>query len=351
MELSKRALSVLCAIVELYIRSGEPVASQRVARHSRLGLSSATIRNVMAELEEGGYLSRLHSSAGRAPSDAAFRLYVDHLPRRSAPPPAVRDALTAQMLTKRREVIEDIEWVAQLIAQATNEAGVAVRPLGDGPVLEAVSLVLLEHRGVLGLVVGSDGSVEKRLLELDDSLSRDELQELSNFMTRRLAGAPLQDTGEFLSRLHQHRGDDPGPDDELLSSARSVVKQLSSTDQSDVEVRIAGTENLLISADFSEIARVRSLLSTLEDRTRIAAEFRRAFARGRTQVLIGGESETTAQGNLGIVATLYFRDRQQVGAVGVVGPRRMDYQRIVPVVEFIGDSLTQMLETSGAEYA
>jgi len=351
MELSKRALSVLCAIVELYIRSGEPVASQRVARHSRLGLSSATIRNVMAELEEGGYLSRLHSSAGRAPSDAAFRLYVDHLPRRSTPPPAVRDALTAQMLTKRRELIEDIEWVAQLIAQATNEAGVAVRPLGEGPVLEAVSLVLLEHRGVLALVVGSDGSVEKRLLELDDSLSRDELQVLSNFMTRRLVGAPLQDTGEFLLRLHQHQGDDPGPDDELLSRARSVVKQLASADQSDVEVRIAGTENLLISADFSEIARVRSLLSTLEDRTRIAAEFRRAFARGRTQVLIGGESETTAQGNLGIVATLFFRDRQQVGAVGVVGPRRMDYQRIVPVVEFIGDSLTQMLETSGAEYA
>jgi len=351
MELSKRALSVLCAIVELYIRTGEPVASQRVARHSRLGLSSATIRNVMAELEEAGYLSRLHSSAGRAPSDAAFRLYVDHLPRRSVPPPAVRDALAAQMLTMRRELIEDIEWVAQLIAQATNEAGVAVRPLGEGPVLEAVSLVLLEHRGVLGLVVGSDGSVEKRLLELDETLSREDLLQLSNFMTCHLVGAPLQDTGEFLARLQKHQDDEPGPDAELAERARAVVRQLASTDESDVEVRIAGTENLLISADFSEIERVRSLLTTLEDRTGIAAEFRRAFARGRTQVLIGGETETTAQGNLGIVATLYFRNRQQVGAVGVVGPRRMDYQRIVPVVEFIGDSLTQMLETSGAEYA
>jgi len=187
------------------------------------------------------------------------------------------------------------------------------------------------------------------LLELDERFSRDDLQQLSNFMTRRLAGAPLQDIGEFLSRLRE--GDEPGPDDELLSSARGVVRQLSPTHEGDIEVRIAGTENLLVSADFSEIERVRSLLSTLEDRTRIAAEFRRAFTRGRTQVLIGGESETTAQGDLGIVATLYFRDRQQIGAVGVVGPRRMDYQRIVPVGEDIGDSLTQMLETSGAEYA
>ncbi len=349
MELSKRALSVLCAIVELYIRSGEPVASQRVARHSRLGLSSATIRNVMAELEEGGFLTSLHSSAGRAPSDKGFRLYIDNLPRRTAPPPAVRNALASQILTMRRELIEDIEWVAQLIAQATNEAGMAVRPLGEGPVLEAVSLVLLEHRGVLGLVVGSDGSVEKRVLELDDTLSRDDLQQLSNFMTRRLSGAPLQDIDAFLARLGQD--EEPGPDGELLANARLVVRQLSSIDESDIEVRIAGTENLLVSTDFSEIERVRSLLSTLEDRTRIAAEFRRAFARGRTQVLIGGESETTAQGNLGIVATLYFRDQRRVGAVGVVGPRRMDYQRIVPVVEFIGDSLTQMLETSGADYA
>jgi heat-inducible transcriptional repressor len=349
MELSKRALSVLCAIVELYIRSGEPVASQRVARHSRLGLSSATIRSVMAELEECGYLTRLHSSAGRVPSDGAFRLYVDSLPRRCVPPPAVRNALAAEMLRMRRELIEDIDWVAQLIAQATNEAGVSVRPLGEGPVLEAVSMVLLEHQGVLGLVVGSDGSVEKKLLELDERFSRDDLQQLSNFMTCRLAGAPLQDISEFLSRLRQ--GDEPGPDDELLSGARAVVRQLSPTPEGDIEVRIAGTDNLLVSADFSEIERVRSLLSTLEDRTRIAAEFRRAFTHGRTQVLIGGESETTAQGDLGIVATLYFRDRQQVGAVGVVGPRRMDYQRIVPVVEYIGDSLTQMLETSGADYA
>jgi heat-inducible transcriptional repressor len=89
-------------------------------------------------------------------------------------------------------------------------------------------------------------------------------------------------------------------------------------------------------------------LTTLEDRTRIAKEFRKAFARGRTQVLIGEESEATASGSLGMVATLYFRDRRRAGAVGVVGPRRMDYQKIVPVVEYIGDTLTQMLETSGA---
>jgi heat-inducible transcriptional repressor len=307
------------------------------------------MRNVMAELEEGGFLTRLHTSSGRAPSDAGFRLYIDNLPRRSAPPPAVRRALADKMARMRRELIEDIDWVAQLIAQETMEAGVAVRPLGEGPLLEAVSLVLLENQRILGLLVGNDGSVEKRVLELEEPMTREDLQRLSNLMTHRLAGAPLQDAEEFLARLDLC--EESGADAGLLPHARSVVRQFSATDESDIEVSIAGTENLLVSADFSEIDRVRSLLSTLEDRTRIAAEFRRAFARGRTQVLIGGESETTAQGNLGIVATLFFRDAKQVGAVGVVGPRRMDYQRIVPVVEYVGESLTQMLETSGADYA
>ena len=349
MDLSRRALSVLCAVVELYIRSGEPIASRQVARHCGLGLSPATMRNVMAELEEGGFLTRAHASAGRIPSDGGFRLYIDSLPRGSAPPPPVRRELAEHLNAMRRELIEDIEWVAQLIAQVTNEAGVAVRPLGEGPVLEAISLVLLENSRILGLVVASNGSVEKRVLALDGNFGREYLQTLSNFLTRHLSGTPLRDNGEFLLRLNQV--DEASADTALVQDARTIVDQLLTSDPDDVEVQIAGTENLLISADFSEIERVRSLLTTLEDRTRIAAEFRRSFSRSRTQVLIGAESETTAQGNLGIVATLFFRDRRRVGAVGVVGPRRMDYQRIVPVVEYIGDSLTQMLETSGADYA
>ncbi len=158
MDVSRRALSVLCAIVELYIRTGEPVASRQVARHSGLGLSPATMRTIMAELEEHGFLSRPHPSAGRIPSDKGFRRYVDSLPPRTVPPPVVRRELAERMHALRRELAEDIEWVAQLIAEFTQEAGVAVRPLGDGPVLEAVSLVLLENRRVLGVATGRSTS-------------------------------------------------------------------------------------------------------------------------------------------------------------------------------------------------
>jgi heat-inducible transcriptional repressor len=348
MELSRRAISVLCAVVELHIRSGEPVASRQVARHSGLGLSPATMRNVMAELEEGGFLSRAHSSAGSVPSDKGFRHYVDTMPRRSGPTPAIRRELEARMATMRRELVEDIEWVAQLIAEATSEAGVAVRPMGDGPVLEAVSLVLLENHRVLGVIVTDDGSVEKRVLEIDGDRTREQLQTLSNYLTSRLAGLTIRDIESLVDTMFLDEGSGVR---ELQIEAKEVAQQLFLSEGRDVEVWVAGTDNLLATSDFVDVERVRSLLTTLQNRAQIAQEFRKAFTRGRTQVLIGEESEATASGNLGMVATLYFRDSRRAGAVGVVGPRRMDYQRIVPVVEYVGDTLTQMLETSGASDA
>jgi len=349
MELSRRALSVLCAVVELHIRSGDPVASKQVARHSGLGLSPATMRNVMAELEEGGYLCRAHSSAGRVPSDRGFRHYVDALPRNSGPTPTMRREIEERMAAMRRELFEDVEWVARLIAEATREAGVAVRPMGDGPVLEAISLVLLDNNRVLGVIVTDDGAVEKRVLELDGDRTRERLRTLSNFLTSHLAGLSIRGVESRIDTLFP--GDCPlGPGD-VQAEAQEIARQLFSIDDRDVEVWVAGTDNLLATSDFVDIDRVRSLLTTLEDRARIAKEFRKAFVRGRTQVLIGEESEATASGSLGMVATLYFRDSRRAGAVGVVGPRRMDYQRIVPVVEYVGNTLTQMLETPGASDA
>jgi heat-inducible transcriptional repressor len=117
------------------------------------------------------------------------------------------------------------------------------------------------------------------------------------------------------------------------------------------EVQVAGTDKLLDSVDFAEAERIRSLLAALQDRRRIVNEWRRALDRGRTQVILGHESEVTASGNLGMVATLFYRRGRPAGALGVVGPRRMDYGRIVPMVEFVGDTLTRFLEEPGASHA
>ena len=193
MNLSRRVLKVLCAIVELYIRSGGPVASREVARFSGLGLSSATIRNIMSELEETGYLSRPHTSAGTVPSDRTLRLYVDTVSSGCRLSPAIRRQVAGQMEEVRRELVEDFAWVARLTADVTQEAGVAVRPFGTGRFLEAVSLVALEGSRVLGLLVAADGTVEKRLLRLGHELTRERLQEIANYLTVEFRGLNLDE--------------------------------------------------------------------------------------------------------------------------------------------------------------
>lgn len=346
MNVSGRALNVLCAVVELYIRSGGPVASREVARHSGLGLSPATMRNVMSELEDAGYLERPHASAGTIPSDSALRVYVDRVPAGRGLPPIVRRTLNQRMQQMRRELVEDFAWVARLTAEVTNEAGVAVRPFGSEHLLEAVSLVGLDGGRVLGILVTADGTVEKRLLSLERPLNRERLQEIANFLTRQFHGLALDEITRMVHRPEPEAPRSPG--DELGRLAREVIGELLPLDESIVEVRVAGTDNLLQTDEFVEIDRVRRLFATLEDDQRIAREIREALASCSTQVIIGRESDLTASGELGMVTTLFFRDGQRAGALGVVGPRRMDYARIVPMVEFIGDSLTRMLERSGA---
>jgi heat-inducible transcriptional repressor len=263
----------------------------------------------------------------------------------------MRFELAARVQCLQRELVEDIAWVAQLIADATREAGVAVHPIGEEASLEAVSIVPLLDQRVLGIVVTSDGMVEKRALTLSGVWGREDLLVLSNYITAVFRNMKLS---EIRSELES--SDSVG--DESVESltepyrawAESVVLQLFELPADVPDVCVAGAERLLASADFQEAGRIRSLVRTLEDRNLIAKELaREPDGECRTRYIIGRESEMTANGNLGIVASFFYHQGRKRGAVGVVGPRRMDYGRIVPVVEFIGDTLTKMLEEGGAE--
>ena len=346
-DLTARERAVLACVVELYIGSGAPVSSRQIVASSGLDLSSATIRNVVAVLESKGLLTRPHASAGSLPTDHGYRSFVDSLGVHRDLPVATRRQLEARISSLRRELVEDLEWVAQLAADVTQEAGVAMRPIGDEPVVEAVSLVPLGGRRVLGVIVTTDGAVDKRVLVLDDEPRPEGLQEESNYLTTAFRG----EAPEKVRRWIEAADDTQAELDPLARRAAATARELFAERDDGVEVRFAGTDRLLQSAEFTEADRIRSLLSALNDRRRMASEWRRALDRGPTQVIIGRESEVTASGNLGMVATLFFKGGRRAGAVGVVGPRRMNYGRIVPVVKFIGDALTRMLEEPGASHA
>jgi len=346
-DLTARDRAVLACVVELYIGSGAPVASRQIVASSGLDLSSATIRSIVAGLESNGLLTRPHASAGSLPTDRGYRTFVDSLSVQCDLPVAFRRQLEARIFSLRRELVEDLEWVAQVAADLTQEAGVAMRPIGEQPVVEAVSLVPLGGRRALGVIVTTDGAVDKRVIAFDDEPRAENLQEESNYLTTTFRGA----APEQIRRWIETAGEPEAGLDVVARRAATTARQLFAERGEEVEVQLAGTDRLLQSAEFTEADRIRSLLSALHDRRRMASEWRRALDKGPTQVIIGRESEVTASGNLGMVATLFFKGGRRAGAVGVVGPRRMNYGRIVPVVKFIGDALTRMLEEPGASHA
>lgn len=345
MELSRRELTVLCGIVDIYVRTGEPVASRQVARSSGLSLSAASIRSVVAGLEEAGLVSRPHPSAGCVPTDRGLRAYVDNLGERLTLGTTTRQRVAEVVNLRQRELFEDFEWVARVVADVTAEAGMAVRPMAVEPTVAAVSFVPLEGSRALGVVVTSDGAIEKRVLSLPSQIDEAALVEAENWVAHRFRGASIEAIRADLGVV----APDDAPACELL--ARTLLEDILTGAGDAVELLVVGTDKLLMSSDFSEIDRVRSVLRTLADGGRIVSEWRRGFRRSRTHVVIGDESEVTASGGLGMVATLFFREGRRAGAVGVVGPRRMDYRRIVPTVELIGETLTRMLDGPGATHA
>lgn len=350
MELKRRELQVLMEVVRIYIQSGAPVASRQLAESSLLSHSAATLRNVMADLEERGLLSRTHPSAGCLPTDVAFRAYVDALPLTEGLPARAQQAVEQRVSVLRRDLAEDLGWVAQLVADVTSEAGIAVRPMGEAPTLEALSLVPLSDRRVLGVVVTSGYRINKRAFTLEEKIGTEQLQEVATWLNHTYRGVMLDTIREDLeeTRAAEEAGQTRPP---LVLRAARIGLLLFGNDGENAEIHVAGTDNLLRAEDFDQVERIRSLFSTLSDRAALVREWRRLLAAGETGVLIGRESHVTASGELGMVATPIFADGRRVGALGVVGPRRMDYLRIVPVVEFIGNALTRMLEDAGANHA
>lgn len=348
-ELSRRDLAVLLEIVELYLRSGAPVASREVAASPRLGLSPATIRNVVSRLDELGLVHRTHPSAGCLPSDASLRVYIDKLAPHGRLPLRARREVLERVAAMAREPEEDIDWLAQLVADVTREAGVAIRPMGEEPAVEAVSLVRLSGTRVLAVLVTAEGTVSKRLLTLDEGYGRNELDRISNVLGNQLRGQSPAAIRELLAATPSTLGAGTGG----VEPARvaEVVRALFGVDEHDAEVQVAGADTLASSPEFAEVDRLRSLVNVLQDRARLVSSWRRALRGTKTRVIIGDESELTATGGLGMVASVFYREGRRVGALGVVGPRRMDYGRIVPLVEFVADMVTGMMEEPGAKHA
>ena len=339
-ELTTRAREIFRLVVEGYLATGTPVGSKALAGPGGVNLSSASIRSVLADLEVLGLLAAPHTSAGRLPTDAGLRLFVDGIMQVAEPTQEERMAIESR-LSAPGPIEAALEATSLLLSSLTASAGVVMVPKRE-PRLRQLQLVPLSPGRALAVLVGEDGVVENRVLELPPSLPPGALEEASNYISARLAGRTLAEAARAM------RADIASGQSALDAASRDLVERglaVWSADSLQRRVLIVrGQANLLDEAALSDLERVRSLLDDLENKQSVADLLETAREAESTRIFIGSENRLFALSGSAVIASPY-RDREGrvVGVVGVIGPTRLNYARVVPMVDFTAQSLGKLI--------
>jgi len=325
--LDERSRRVLSAIVRDYIHSGEPVGSHAIARRPDVDVSSATVRSVMSDLEELGFLQKPHTSAGRVPTVTGFRYYVDALLRVKPPLPEEREQIVrrAQEATQ----LEDLMTAASRVLHSlTHHAGVVAAPRPQSERLQRIEFLQLREGRVLAVLVARSGAVRNRLLTLHHPLSDAQLQQSANYLNSLIADTTLS---EARARLRNELERDRKELDEL--QARALALGAEAVQVEAPAVHIEGQASLLEDKALAQdLIKIRALFRALDEKERLLGVLDRTLAAEELQIFIGAESGIV-EPDLAIVAAPYRLKGEVVGALGVIGPTRMDYSRVVPLVE------------------
>jgi len=339
-ELSDRARDIFRAVVEGYLDTGQPVGSRTLAGAGAFSLSPASIRNVMAELEALGLLSHPHTSAGRMPTDIGLRLFVDGMMRVAEPSLEERAAIEGRAL-RVGPVEEALAATTAALSGLSACAGLVLVPRTE-LVLRQISFVPLSPDRALAVIVGDDGQVENRVVDLAPGTSQTALVEAGNYMSATLGGLTL---AEARIRLDSQLAADRAA---LDQAAAALVEQGIAVWSEDLDRRpvliVRGQGRLIDAAAAEDLERIRDLLDDLEGKQEIAGLLDSARTAESTRIFIGAENKLFALSGSSVIARPFRGiDGRVVGVVGVIGPTRLNYARVVPMVDFTAATLSRLI--------
>lgn len=338
-QLSERDRQILRAVVASYILNAEPVSSRLVAKLGGLGLSAATIRNVMADLEELGLLAQPHTSAGRVPTAAGYHLFIESLMHERPVPVRFRRHIDAHLAAAETDAEGLMEVASQLLSELSQQVGLVVAPAVGETVLKRVHFVRMSGRRVLCVVVSAAGFVDNKVIETDAEVPQEELERISNYLTENFAGSTLR---QIRDRLLTMMAEERAQMDRLLALTIELARR--GLPVSDVpEVLLGDASTVLSHPELADVARVRRLFETFADKARLVELLNRCILGNGLRVLIGDESDLTSELDFSLVATTFGCEGDSWGTVGIFGPSRMQYQRVIPLVDYIGASLGRAL--------
>lgn len=337
MQLDERKFLILQAIIDDYIMTAMPVGSRTISRKSGIGFSPATIRNEMSDLEELGYLDQPHTSAGRVPSHKAYRLYVDHLMKAGKLSNDDREWMQDHLDFRSKQVESVIRSAANVLSDATQYTSVIVAPKLGNLRIKHLQLVPVAEKTALLIIVTNVGIVKDTVIRIPEGMNADDLYYISRMLTQRLADKPLEAVRQTFSELLRNAE----LNRRLLGETLQVIeKKLESEDS--VDVVIGGSSKLLDYPEYSDVNKAKNFLAILESKDTI----RKVVGRNgglEITIRIGPENEVPELNDCSIVTASYRVGGHSNGTLGIIGPTRMNYNRVISVLDFMGHALSDVL--------
>lgn len=340
---------MLALLISLHIATGEPVGSRSISKLTSEKLSSASVRNVISELEDAGYLEQPHTSAGRVPSDKGYRFYVDHILDQTRLSESDETAIQVGL----RGETPETQWPSadQLMARASHllshfsdSVGIVISPSIAHDVIKHIDFVRLSDGRILVITVSRAGLVQDRLVRIDEDLTQDELNRTANYVNANFSGLSLS---AIRAELFKRLSEEKALYDRLLQNAVMLCNRgLNESEQDSPEVFVEGASNIVTKADFADTERMRELLRVFEEKSRLIKILTECLGGDTPQsvaIRIGAENSLPSLSRCTVITSYYGYGDQIVGSVGVVGPVRMEYARMIGIVNYVARRLEQAL--------
>jgi heat-inducible transcriptional repressor len=341
MQLNPRAELLLKTLIERYVAEGEPVGSRTLARYAGLDLSPATVRNVMVDLEEMGLVSSPHTSAGRVPTQRGYRLFVDTL-LKVRPLDERQARLLREELSAHQDPHQLVENASHLLSEISKLAGVVlVSHRDEQTTFRHIDFLALSAGRILVILVTQDGRVDNRIIASDRDYTAAELEQAANYFNERFAGTLLADVKQALVTEMQQASADL---QRIMQLATEMARQAFATDKDDAdELVVSGESNLMDFPDLGDIKKLRKLFDAFTAKRDLLHLLDRSMRVNGIKIFIGAESGYAALEDCSVVTASYTVDQRMVGTLGVVGPTRMAYEHVIPIVDLTARLLSAAL--------
>ena len=342
LEPNNRAQYLLKVLIQKYISDGSPIGSRTLLEDSGLDLSPATIRHVMSDLEDHGLIRAPHTSSGRIPTARGYRMFVDTLVRYQKPDTDYIDEIKSDLRTDNYDTGQLIDKVSNTLSRITSLAGIVKVPKGDNVSLKRIEFLPLSENRILTILVLNNDEVQNRILDTKEKHSASELQKASNFINENYVNQSLDSIRmKLVSDMDETRLSMNKEMQDIISTASKAMEV---ADENEDEFIVAGERNLMDFAELSNVEKLKQLFDAFSSKRMMIDLLDRSISADGVQIFIGSESGFSMLDDCSVVAAPYKLSKNQVGVLGVIGPKRMAYDRVVPIVDLTAKMLGSIIE-------